>query len=318
MKLKEKIYVAGHTGLVGSAIVRLLKKRGFENILTVSHSDLDLVRQDAVEVFFKEEKPDYVILAAATVGGIRANSRFPADFIYDNLMISSNVIHAAYKFKAKRLLHLGSTCIYPKLALQPMPEDALLTGKLEPTNESYAISKIAGIKLCESYNKQYGTDFRSVMPTNLYGPNDDFNSETSHVISGLMSRIHEAKVDNNPSVVVWGTGNVKREFLYVDDMAEASIFVLELDTHSYSKNTKPSLSHINIGSGIDLTIREMAKIICKVVGYNGSLVFDESMPDGPPQKLIDVSRLSNMGWRYKTTLEQGLSYTYEWYKKEII
>jgi GDP-L-fucose synthase len=316
MDLKDKIYVAGHSGLVGSAIVRQLKYRGFQNILTISHKNLDLTNQESVQNFLSIEKPDYVILAAGTVGGIRANNSYPADFIYDNLMISVNIIHASYLNDVKRLLHLGSTCIYPKFASQPMPEEALLTGKLEPTNESYAVSKIAGIKLCESYNRQYGTDFRSVMPTNLYGINDDFNPETSHVISGLMRRIHVAKIEKQPHVVVWGTGNVRREFLYVDDMAEASLFVLSLDTKTYLKNTEPTVSHINIGSGVDITIGEMAKIICKVVQYKGELIFDSSMPDGPPQKLIDVSRLAKMGWTYSIALEVGLQNTYRWFKKK--
>ena len=315
MNFNDKIYIAGHNGLVGSAIFRLLQKQGFNNILTRSRDELNLTNQKQVNNFFKKEKPDYVILAAAKVGGIHANNIYPADFIYQNLMIETNVINSAYENKVKRLLFLGSTCIYPKNVKQPMNEDALLTNVPEPTNEPYAIAKIAGIKLCESYNRQYGTDFRSVMPTNLYGINDNFHPENSHVIPGLMRRFHDAKINNDHEVKVWGSGNAMREFLYVDDMAEASIFILNLDLKTYQANTQPMLSHINVGTGKDITIRELSEIMKDVVGYNGKLSFDTTKPDGTPRKLIDVSRLSNMGWKYSTNLKEGLKITYEWFLK---
>ncbi len=314
MDLKDKIYIAGHRGLVGSAIVRQLESRGFTNLLMRTHKELDLTNQAQVQSFFKQEKPDYVILAAGKVGGIHANNTYPADFIYQNIMIEANVINSAYENKVKRLLFLGSTCIYPKAVEQPMREDALLTGVLEPTNEPYALAKIAGIKLCESYNRQYGTDFRSVMPTNLYGINDNFHPENSHVIPALMRRFHEAKVNNNTEVVVWGTGGAMREFLYVDDMAQASLFVLELDEQTYLANTQPMLSHINVGTGIDVTIREMAEAMKQVVGFKGELVFDATKPDGAPRKLIDIIRLKRMGWEYSVDLKEGLDKTYEWYR----
>lgn len=313
MNLNDKIYIAGHTGLVGSAIVRKLENRGFTNILTQTHKDLDLTLQANVRDFFKQEKPDYVILAAAKVGGIHANNTYPANFIYQNIMIEANIINSAYENNVKRLLFLGSTCIYPKSVKQPMLEDALLTDVLEPTNEPYAIAKIAGIKLCESYNRQYGTDFRSVMPTNLYGPNDSFHPENSHVIPSLMRRFHEAKINNSPEVIIWGTGKAMRDFLYVDDMAQASLFVLELDKKIYQFNTKPMLSHINIGTGNGTTIQKIAETIKDVLGYNGKLSFDTTKPDGAPKKLIDVSRLYNMGWNYNTNLRDGLERTYNWY-----
>ena len=313
MNLNDKIYIAGHRGLVGSAIVRQLESRGFTNLLMRTHKELDLTNQAQVQGFFQQETPDYVILAAAKVGGIYANNTYPADFIYQNMMIEANVINSAYESKVKRLLFLGSTCIYPKAAEQPMREDALLTDVLEETNEPYALAKIAGIKLCESYNRQHGTDFRSVMPTNLYGINDNFHPENSHVIPALMRRFHEAKINNDAEVVVWGTGNAMREFLYVDDMAIASLFVLELDKETYQANTKPMLSHINVGTGVDVTIREMAETMKQVIGYKGKLVFDSTKPDGAPRKLIDVSCLSNMGWRYSVDLEDGLKKTYEWF-----
>ena len=313
MNLNDKIYIAGHNGLVGSAIFRLLQKQGFNNILTRSRDELNLTNQKQVNNFFKKEKPDYVILAAAKVGGIHANNTYPADFIYQNLMIETNVINSAYENKVKRLLFLGSTCIYPKNVEQPMNEDALLTNVPEPTNEPYAIAKIAGIKLCESYNRQHGTDFRSVMPTNLYGINDNFHHENSHVIPGLMRRFHDAKINNDHEVKVWGSGNAMREFLYVDDMAEASIFILKLDLKTYQANTQSMLSHINVGTGKDITIRELSEIMKDVVGYNGKLSFDITKPDGTPRKLIDVSRLSNMGWKYSTNLREGLKITYEWF-----
>ena len=313
MKLNNKIYIAGHSGLVGSAIVRQLESRGFTNLLMRTHKELDLTNQAQVQTFFEQEKPDYVILAAAKVGGIHANNTYPADFIYQNMMIEANVINSAYENKVKRLLFLGSTCIYPKAVKQPMREDALLTDVLEPTNEPYALAKIAGIKLCESYNRQYGTDFRSVMPTNLYGINDNFHLENSHVIPALMQRFHQAKINNDAEVAVWGTGNAMREFLYVDDMAEASLFVLELDEKAYQANTKPMLSHINVGTGKDATIREMAETMRQVVGFEGKLTFDSTKSDGSPRKLINVSRLSNMGWKYSIDLEDGLKKTYKWY-----
>jgi len=313
MDLNDKIYIAGHRGLVGSAIVRQLEERGFTNLLMRTHKELDLTNQSEVQDFFKQESPDYVILAAAKVGGIHANNTYPADFIYQNMMIEANVINSAYESKIKRLLFLGSTCIYPKAVEQPMREDALLTDVLEPTNEPYALAKIAGIKLCESYNRQHGTDFRSVMPTNLYGINDNFHPENSHVIPALMRRFHEAKTNNSVEVVVWGTGNAMREFLYVDDMAQASLFVLELDEKTYQDNTKPMLSHINVGTGKDVTIREMAETMKQVVGFEGELTFDSTKPEGTPRKLIDVSRLSNMDWTYNVDLKAGLEKTYEWY-----
>ena len=316
MNLNDKIYIAGHTGMVGSAIVRQLEFRGFANLLVRTHKELDLTIQSQVQSFFQQEKPDYVILAAAKVGGIHSNNTYPADFIYQNMMIEANIINSAYENKVKRLLFLGSTCIYPKAVEQPMREDALLTGVLEPTNEPYALAKIAGIKLCESYNRQYGTDFRSVMPTNLYGINDNFHPENSHVIPALMRRFHEAKVNKDAEVVVWGTGNAMREFLYVDDMAVASLFVLELDEETYQANTKPMLSHINVGTGVDITIREMAETMKEVVGYKGKIVFDTIKPDGTPRKLIDVTRLKNAGWRYSVNLKNGLKKTYEWYLKK--
>jgi GDP-L-fucose synthase len=316
MNLNDKIYIAGHRGLVGSAIVRQLESRGFINLLMRTHKELDLTNQAQVQEFFKQEKPDYVILAAAKVGGIHANNTYPADFIYQNMMIEANVISSAYESKVKRLLFLGSTCIYPKAVEQPMREDALLTDVLEPTNEPYALAKIAGIKLCESYNRQYGTDFRSVMPTNLYGINDNFHPENSHVVPALMQRFHQAKVDNDAEVVVWGTGDAMREFLYVDDMAQASLFVLELDEEDYKANTQPMLSHINVGTGKDVTIREMAEIMKKVVDYKGKVKFDVTKLDGSPRKLIDITRLKRMGWEYSVDLKEGLDETYEWYMSQ--
>ena len=317
MNLKDKIYIAGHKGLVGSAIVRCLESRGFKNLLIRSHKDLDLTNQVEVNNFFNKEKPKYVILAAAKVGGIYANNAFPADFIFENIMIQANVINASFKNKVNRLLFLGSTCIYPRDADQPMKEEALLSGVPEPTNEPYAIAKIAGIKLCESFNRQYGTDFRSVMPTNLYGINDNFHPKNSHVIPALMRRFHEAKLKNLDDVVVWGTGSAMREFLYVDDMAEASIFLLELDKEKYQSSTRPMLSHINVGTGMDISIKEVAETMKDIVGFKGKLSFDTSMPDGVPKKLIDVSRLSKMGWKYSVNLREGLQKTYDWYVRNV-
>jgi GDP-L-fucose synthase len=290
-----------------------LEESGFTNLLIRTHKELDLTNQAQVQDFFKQEQPDYVILAAGKVGGIHANNTYPADFIYQNIMIEANVIGSAYKNKVKRLLFLGSTCIYPKLVEQPMREDAILTNVLEPTNEPYALAKIAGIKLCESYNRQHGTDFRSVMPTNLYGINDNFHPKNSHVIPALMQRFHQAKLNNDKEVLVWGSGNAMREFLYVDDMAAASLFVLELDEKTYQNNTKPMLSHINVGTGKDVTIREMAKTMREVIGFKGKLIFDTSKPDGTKRKLTDVSRLSDMGWKYSVDLKDGLEKTYGWY-----
>lgn len=311
--MKKRIFVAGHRGMVGSAIVRQLEKRADVEIVTRSRSDLDLLDQVAVNNFFAQEKIDEVYLAAAKVGGIHANNTYPADFIYQNLIMECNIIHAAHSNDVQHLLFLGSSCIYPKLAVQPMTEDALLTGVLEETNEPYAVAKIAGIKLCESYNRQYGRDYRSVMPTNLYGENDNFHPENSHVIPALMRRFHEAKLNGDAEVVVWGTGTPMREFLYVDDMAAASVHVMELSKDIYSANTQPMLSHINVGTGVDCTIREMAETMAKVVGFEGRVVFDTSKPDGTPRKLMNVSRLESLGWRYKVDLESGLSQTYQWF-----
>ena len=316
MNFNDKIYIAGHRGMVGSAITRELESRGFNNLIMRSHQELDLVNQSQVQNFFQQEKPDYVILAAAMVGGIHANNTYPADFIYYNMMIEANVINSAYLSQVKRLLFLGSTCIYPKAVKQPMREDALLTGILEPTNEPYAVAKIAGIKLCESYNRQYKTDFRAVMPTNLYGINDSFHPDNSHVIPALMQRIHQAKLNDDSEVVIWGTGEAKREFLYVDDMATASLFVLELNEQVYQDNTHQMLSHINVGTGNDVSIREVAEIIKKVVGFKGKFKYDKTKPDGAPRKLIDVTRLESMGWTYSINLQEGVEKMYKWYSKK--
>jgi GDP-L-fucose synthase len=309
----DKVFVAGHLGLVGSAIVRNLHARGFKNIITRSHKQLDLTNQYLVERFFSEESIDYVILAAAKVGGIFANNTYPAEFIYQNIMIEANVIHASYLNNVKKLLFLGSTCIYPKEVKQPMQESALLSNYLESTNEPYAIAKIAGIKICESYNRQYGTDFRSVMPTNLYGVNDNFHSENSHVIPALIKKFHDAKINNLNEVIIWGTGEAMREFLYVDDMADACLFILGLDSRLYQENNNQMLSHINIGSGKEITIKNLAEIIKKVVNFKGNLNFDTNMPDGSMRKLVDSSRLKKLGWKYTTDLESGLTKTYDWY-----
>jgi GDP-L-fucose synthase len=316
MKLNDKIFVAGHRGLVGSAIIRRLKTENYKNILTTSHSELDLTNQSMVMDFFNKKKPDYVIIAAAKVGGIQANASFPAEFIYDNIMIQTNIIHSSFKIKVKKLLFLGSTCIYPRLSAQPMKEDALLTGSLEETNEPYAIAKISGIKLCESYNRQYNTDFRSAMPTNLYGINDNFHLENSHVIPGLIRRIHEAKMNNLSEVIVWGDGSSMREFLYVDDMADASIFLLKLSKKLYHNITEPMLSHINIGTSKDISILELVEIIKSIIGFEGDIKFDRSKPNGSPRKLIDNSKLRSLGWNYKTELVEGLEKTYEWYQSQ--
>lgn len=361
MELEDKIFLAGHLGLVGSAIERLLVLRGFSNIITCTREELDLTNQSAVKDFFEAVKPKYVILAAAKVGGIHANDSYPADFIYENLMIEANVIDASYQANVSRLLFLGSTCIYPKAAEQPMREDALLTGGLETTNEPYAIAKIAGIKLCESYNRQYGTDFRSVMPTNLYGENDNYHLENSHVLPAIMRKIHLAKCmdeqnwteimkditkypisgidsssskqkiikklekygihyDNNKSnskVILWGTGRAMREFMYVDDMAAASIFVFEIDKLTYQKNTKIMLSHINIGTGVDVTIKDLANRIKNILSYKGQISFDNLKPDGAPRKLVNVSRLNEIGWSSNIELEKGIKLTYKKYLSSI-
>ena len=315
MDLNQKIYVAGHRGMVGSAIVRNLQANGHTNIVTRTHAQLDLTNQAAVADFFAAEKPDQVYLAAAKVGGIYANNTFPAEFIYDNLMVQNNVIHQAFINGVKRLLFLGSSCIYPKLAPQPMNEDALLMGKLEPTNEPYAIAKIAGIKMCESYNRQYGdshgVDYRSVMPTNLYGPGDNYHPENSHVIPALIRRFHEAKQNNAPEVLIWGTGTPKREFLYVDDMAAASVFVMNLDKQIYDQHTEPMQSHINVGFGSDISIAELAKAVSQAVGYQDKIGFDVTKPDGTPRKWMDSSRLNGLGWTPKVQLTEGLKQAYE-------
>ncbi len=311
--MTKKVFVAGHRGMVGSAIVRQLSTRDDVEIITRSRNELNLLDQSSVNEFFASEHIDEVYLAAAKVGGILANNTYPAEFIYENMMLECNIIHAANNNDVQHLLFLGSSCIYPKLAEQPMREHALLTGTLEPTNEPYAIAKIAGIKLCESYNRQYGRDYRSVMPTNLYGENDNFHPENSHVIPALMRRFHEAKLRADSAVVVWGSGTPMREFLYVDDMAAASIHVMELDSEIYQANTESMISHINVGTGVDCTIRELAETMAKVVGFEGEIVFDSTKPDGTPRKLMDVSRLASLGWKYNVHLEAGLRTTYQWF-----
>jgi GDP-L-fucose synthase len=310
MSKEDRIFVAGHGGMVGSAIVRKLRESGYTNLITRTRTELDLVQQVAVRKFFESERVDQVYLAAAKVGGILANDTYPAEFIYQNLMIEANIIHEAWHAGVKRLLFLGSSCIYPRLAPQPMAESMLLTGVLEATNEPYAIAKIAGIKLCESYNRQYDTDYRSVMPTNLYGPADNYHSENSHVIPGLLRRFHEAKQSAAPEVLIWGTGAPMREFLYVDDMAEACLHVMELSYEAYSRITQPMLSHVNIGTGEDLSIRDLATMIRDIVGYQGRISFDTSKPDGTPRKLMDVGRLHSLGWRAKIGLREGLALAY--------
>ncbi|KHS41676.1 GDP-L-fucose synthase [Novosphingobium subterraneum] len=306
------IYVAGHRGMVGSAIVRQLKAQGISPLVR-SRAELDLTDQAAVREFMQEERPEAVIVAAAKVGGIHANNTYPADFIYENLMMECNVIHQAFLAGVRRLLFLGSSCIYPRAISQPMREEALLSGALEPTNEPYAVAKIAGIKLCESYNRQYGTDYRSVMPTNLYGPGDNFHPENSHVLPALIRRFHEAKEQSLDEVVIWGTGTPRREFLHVDDMASASLFVLDLTIDVYQANTQPMLSHINVGSGTDISILELAQLIARIIGFDGAISIDPSKPDGTMRKLMDVSRLRQMGWQAQTGLEQGIRDTYQWY-----
>lgn len=311
MNKQSKIYVAGHNGLVGSAIVRHLKANGYEHIIHKTSKELDLRNQLAVNEFFEKEKPEYVFLAAAKVGGILANSTYPAQFLYDNLMIQSNVIEAARINGVKKLLFLGSTCIYPKMASQPMKEEYLLTGELEPTNEPYALAKIAGIKMCNAYNKQYGTEFISVMPTNLYGPNDNFDLETSHVLPALMRKVHEAKVNNEPSVTIWGSGTPLREFLHVNDMAAACVYLMGY------RSSEEVGEFVNIGTGREVSIRELAELLCKVIGFDGELVFDTTKPDGTPRKLTDVTKLYKLGWKHKIELKEGVQDTYKWYFENV-
>jgi GDP-L-fucose synthase len=315
MKNQPKIFIAGHRGMVGSAIQRFLEKKGFDRIVTRTRQELDLCDQQAVQKFFQSERPDQVYFAAAKVGGIFANNTYPAEFIYENLMAEANVIHQAFLVGVKKLLFLGSSCIYPRIVAQPMAEDALLTGALEPTNEPYAIAKIAGIKLCESYNRQYGQshgiDYRSIMPTNLYGPGDNYHPENSHVVPALIRRFHEAKLKNASEVVIWGTGKPRREFLYVDDLAEACYFIMALDKEIYQSNTAPMHSHINVGYGEDMEISELASLIGTVVGFHGSVVFDTSKPDGSPRKLINSTKINMMGWQAKTDMEEGLRIAYQ-------
>lgn len=312
-----KIYVAGHQGMVGSAIVRELRRQGYMNIITRTHRELDLTNQLAVKKFFELEKPDQVYLAAAKVGGIHANNTYPAEFIYQNLMIQCHVIHEAFMANVNKLLFLGSSCIYPKVTNYPMKEEALLTGILEPTNEPYAIAKIAGIKMCESYNRQYGVDYRSVMPTNLYGVADNYHLENSHVIPALIRRFHEAKESNFPQVIIWGSGNSMREFLNVDDMASASIYVMNLNKSIHNQNTYPMQSHINVGSGSDVTIKHLAETIASAVGYSGEIIYDHTKPDGTKRKLMDSSLLNSLGWRMKVDLIEGLRITYQDFLQNI-
>jgi len=311
MNKESKFFIAGHRGMVGSSIVRALAAQGFNDLVTRSHAELDLTNQQAVKEFFEVEQPDYVVLAAAKVGGIWANNEYPADFIYNNLMIETNVIHQAHKAGVKQLMFLGSSCIYPKFAEQPMQESALLTGVLEPTNEPYAVAKIAGVKLCESYNRQYGTDFRSLMPTNLYGINDNYDLDNGHVIPALIRKIHEAKESQKDAVEVWGSGRVKREFLYVDDLADACLMLMAMDKNDFKKGVPELCSHVNVGSGKDVSIKELVELIQQVVGYSGKVLWDSSKPDGTPRKLLDVSRAAKLGWEASVELEEGLKLAYQ-------
>ncbi|MEX0729478.1 MAG: GDP-L-fucose synthase [Aquisalimonadaceae bacterium] len=317
MSKQQRIFVAGHRGMVGSAIVRKLQVSGYDQIVTRTRAELDLGNQAQVRAFFSDESVDAVYLSAAKVGGIQANNIYPAEFIYENLILECNVIHSAHLAGVRHLLFLGSSCVYPRNASQPIQESALLKGGLEPTNEPYAIAKIAGIKLCESYARQYGRDYRSVMPANLYGPNDNFHPENSHVVPALIRRFHEAKQNGTPEVVIWGTGKPMREFLHVDDLAEASLRVMELPQDVYAAHTEPMLSHINVGTGVDCTIQELAETVADVVGYEGRLVFDTSKPDGTPRKLLDVSRLRRLGWKASISLELGLRDAYQWYVNNL-
>ncbi|HIG9684235.1 TPA: GDP-L-fucose synthase [Klebsiella pneumoniae] len=310
---KKRVFIAGHNGMVGSALLRQLSKRDDIEIICRGREELDLLDFNSVEAFFASIKIDEVYLAAAKVGGIVANNTYPAEFIYENIVIQNNVIHSAHKFNVNKLMFLGSSCIYPKFANQPIKEDELLQGTLEPTNEPYAIAKIAGIKLCESYNRQYGRDYRSVMPTNLYGTNDNFHPNNSHVIPALIRRFHEAKAASAEEVQVWGSGKPMREFLHVDDMADASIYVMDLEKSVWESQTNPMLSHINVGTGTDCSIKDLARIIADVIGYTGLITFDSTKPDGTPRKLLDVSRLRNLGWNHRIGLEEGLSLTYKWF-----
>lgn len=312
MNKESKIYIAGHRGLVGSALVRKLQKQGYTNLILRTHQELNLVDQRDVAKFFAQEKPEYVFVAAAKVGGIVANNTYPAEFIYNNLMIQNNIIHNAFRTGVKKLLFLGSSCIYPKFAPQPMKEEHLLTSQLEPTNEPYAIAKIAGIKMCQSYNRQYGTDFIAAMPTNLYGPGDNFDLQTSHVLPALIRKFHEAKIGNKPEVVAWGTGSPKREFLYIDDLAEACVFLMDHFDPTKEQNEQGDI-FLNVGTGEDVSIKELTELIGRVVGYQGSITWDTTKPDGTPRKLLDVSRINQLGWKAKTPLEEGIKKTYEWY-----
>lgn len=308
MNKTDKIYVAGHRGLVGSAIVRNLKSKGYNNIVGRTHKELELTDQQAVRAFFEEERPDVVVLAAAKVGGINANNTTPAEFIYDNMQVQCNVIHCCHQYGVKKLLFLGSTCIYPKMAPQPIPEDALLTGPLETTNEAYAVAKIAGMEMCKFYKRQYGDDFISCMPTNLYGPHDNYNLNGSHVLPAMIRKFHEAKLNNAPSVELWGTGTPLREFLYVDDMADACVFLLE----NYDGE-----QHVNIGTGKEVTIKELAEMVKKTVGFEGEIIWNDGMPDGTPRKLTDVTKLHSLGWRHKVELEEGIRMAYDWFKENV-
>jgi GDP-L-fucose synthase len=310
-EFQKRIFVAGHRGMVGSAIARCLTDKGYTNIITRSHAELDLTDQAGVRAFFAEEKPQEVYVAAAKVGGIHANNSYPAEFIYSNLMVEANLIHESWRAGVSKLLFLGSSCIYPRLAPQPMSEDALLTGKLEPTNEPYAVAKIAGIKLCESYNRQYGCDFRSVMPTNLYGPGDNYHPENSHVMPAMIRRFHEAKQADAPSVVIWGTGTPRREFLYVEDMAGACVHIMDLPREVYAAHTELMASHINVGTGEDLSIAELAQMVSNVVGYRGAIAYDTSKPDGTPRKLLEIARIRGLGWMPRTPLREGIARAYE-------